>query len=199
MSFGGFIKQNFALCVGIGLPVVLVAAFLATTVIPKSLAVAPRHKLAYTTVQYGAQAKNRNFNISIEADKNGKLFMRLNKANDNSQFPAPRLFIYDPALQSNEEIQIALPDHVRGQSEEIPLPETVKIKLSTDIKSPDGYAFEDASYSSSGFIMDMFGGGRSIAPRVVKGSVAYKLPEDVRYNQFRFLGWVTEDSRPAKQ
>lgn len=193
MSFNKFIKQNFALCVGLGLPILLVIGFLAVSTIPKTLAAPPQYKLVYSTEQYGS-SRSTSFTVSPETGANGRIYLRLTK-NPNGSYVTPKIFVYDAKEKTSQEIIFTLPTSIHGQSEEIPLTEAAHLKLSRDITAPDGYAFEESSYHSAGFVMDVFGAGRSAAPRIVKGAVAYQLPDKSRYPRARFLGWVIEDNK----
>lgn len=195
MSFGRFIKQNFALCMGLAMPVALVIAFLAVSIIPKSLAIPPQHKIAYVETAYNhRQPQPGNIEAYPMVDTNGRLYLRLTKEK-NKVFNNAKLMVTDVATGKTEEIVYNVPTDLRGQSEEIPLAEAKHIHLSTDHTAPDGYSYEEGGYQSSGLAVGLFSGGNGTGDRITKGAVAYKIKQDGKSRRnIDFLGWVMNDS-----
>lgn len=200
MSFRSFIKKNLALCLGLSVPVLLVFGFLAATIIPKKLATPPQFKVLFAVSQYNQGNTGQMVSVIPEVAE-GKVVMRLTTLKSPA-YENPRLMIYDAANDRTEEIAFAVPQTIAGEKETRPVAEAAKMKIDINPTAPDGYTIDMGGWSSGGLATDILIGGRSYGARLVKGSVAYKLPDGRNthygYNSYynpRILGWVIEDSR----
>jgi len=196
MSVSNFIKQNFALVLGIALPVLLVAGFMLMAAVPKTLGPPPEYPLIFSVQKY--QHNTGPYNVDYVVKK-GKLYARLSARQDNYGHYQHELFRFDGKTQSLKKIDPELPDSLEGEKQrEVPLKEFENLYISKDSRSPDGYTLENGGYRSRGIAGEIFGGGSGRYDsrlRHEKGH-AYKIPEYAGtsfYGNLEFIGWVTPE------
>lgn len=198
MALKNFIKENIVLTIGLALPVLLIALFFVSSVLPKSMAVPPQYEMLFTTTHYGFQ-NPPPYNVDFVV-RDGMLKARVSK--NSSQPPVPtnynwrKLKVYDGKTQSVREISYDLSnlgDIADGS--ELVFSEFKTLKVDSSTKAPDGYEFYNPAYSSGGLAMELFAGGNRNGPsRVTKGAVSFKIPSDGGKNysayDIQFVGWI---------
>lgn len=195
MSVSNFIKQNFALSLGIALPVLLVGGFMLLAAVPKKLGPPPAYAVLFSVQKYEQTSQPYNVDYIV---KGGKLYARLTERKNDYGNYKQELFRFDGKTEQLEKIEPELPDTIGDdKSREVLLTEFEKNAISTASKSPDGYTLENGGYRSRGIAGEIFGGGRGRYDsrlRHEKG-YAYKIPEYAGtpfYNNLEFIGWVTQ-------
>lgn len=212
MALKNFIKDNFVLVMGLTLPVLLVVLFFLASVLPKSMAAPPQYEMLFTTARYDYQ-NPPPYNVDFFV-RDGILKARVSK-NDKQQvnYQNRKLMLYNGKTQTVREVpynaatigdvpDASRPDKNSGadpapDGTEIVLQEFQNMKLDSNNQAPDGYAFDNAGYGHHGLMNEMWGGGRRNTARVVKGAVAFKIPNSSGYGHYyyydvQFLGWVLQ-------
>ena len=198
-----WIKDNLVLVSGIVLPVLLVAGFFILSKAPQVLSDPPRYDFLVISYDYDYQHSS-NYTLSFEVRNtqlHGKAVPR--KEDDlRTNRQKARIFRYDVAGNSFEELIYDLPENVEVIEEPVPLQlgEIDELTLDKRSKSPDGYQFEYLGYKGNGGLLgDIFGMGRRYESNFVlkKGSAHFSLPAptgDPHYfpRDLHFMGWITE-------
>jgi hypothetical protein len=198
MAIKNFIKENFVLCVGISLPILLVVMFLLSNTLPRFFAAPPQYKLVLADYQVHYNGPRAGYSVAFQVDKDGKLQMRLTPVTDGYSSHTPHLLIYDGQRDSFRKVDISLPDAgAYTGAVTLPVKEVENYKLDTNNKAPDGYAFLQGRGGSRG-VIGIFGGGYSHHRLYLKkGAASFKLPEfDGFYGYYgtdAFIGWVVEE------
>ncbi|MFM9834657.1 MAG: hypothetical protein ACKVOA_00980 [Methylophilaceae bacterium] len=189
-----WLKENLVLAVGLTLPLLLILLFFVASVLPKSMGIPPQHEMLFSTVKYEYQ-KSPDYMFDFKV-KEGKVMVSSKKMDDkNNSGSSTKLMAYDGKTETVREITI---DNAKtgaaAVSGETILDETKDLTVDTNATSPDGYVLEGPIYGSSGLVGGLFGGGyRNSGFRLIKGAVAYKIPNlqpDYYYSNVQFLGWV---------
>lgn len=195
MAIKNFIKENFVLCLGLALPIVLVILFLLSSSLPRHFATPPEYKLILADYNYSYHRGDDGYSVKLLVE-NGTLKMRLTPSKDGYGRENPHLLIYDGARDSIQKIDIALPDAgVHTKPVTLPVKEAASFKIDTTNKAPDGYAFLHSRGGGGGIVTGVFGGGyRHQRMYVKKGMASFKLPQiDGYYGYYgddTFIGWV---------
>jgi len=198
MAIKNFIKENFVLCLGLALPIVLVVLFLLSSTLPRHFATPPAYKLILADYNYSYHRGDDGYNVKLMVE-NGTLKMRLAPARDGHGSQSPHLLIYDGKRDSIQKIDIALPDAgVYTKPVILPVQEAADFKIDTTNKAPDGYAFLHSRGGGGGIVTGVFGGGyRHQRMYVKKGMASFKLPQiDGYYGYYgddTFIGWVVDE------
>ncbi|MEM6584043.1 MAG: hypothetical protein AAF699_22405 [Pseudomonadota bacterium] len=193
MSKTQLLKENFALVVGVSLPLLLVLVFWIATVIPKMTVADPQYDLLYTADYYD---HNTLIDGAIQIEiRDGRLHAVFRKTPGFDQHNLPRIYYFDVSTGSTQELSIVIPADVKD-GQELEIPEAQGLTLSKKTIAPDGYMF-DADYSSrSGFLF--FDSGYRYRGLIRKDGRAIKIP--TQGNQYggnlRFLAWVLENEQP---
>lgn len=198
MSGKNFFKDNFVLIVGLALPVLLMIGFMVASSLP-ALGDPPKYNLVFSVSDY---RNNQPIPVSVNlVVKDGVLVAQYSKLKDSNNYGYywRKLYLFDAKTQRVRELEFGLPqniDQITGISEEA-VAATKGMKLSTELKSPDGYELSDSYYRHGGLFNEIFfGWGRnSSGTTITNGSRNVKLsPDDGRtyfYNgQAQFIGWV---------
>lgn len=198
MSLPNFIKQNFVLVVGLTLPVLLMLAFMLSTMIPQTLADPPKHDLLFSINDYRS-GSGYPFYINLHV-KEGKLYADFQPTKDaylNTNWK--KLYLFDAKTQKVKQIDIPPPENITTdmKGQKVLLEATKDLKLDKNITAPDGYEFSYGRHSRSGLVNELFwGGGRYDGIRLRKGSSSLKLPPhdgtDYYYYGAEFIGWVVQ-------
>ena len=186
-----FLKENWVLCVGFSLPLLLTLLFYVSTQIVLSSIGPPR----YSVVFFEDKNYDRNNNPYRLVVKGHQLFFQyfpLTEENNYRKWKKPRLFIYNPVTDSKQEIELPSIDDPLIKVDELVQGLSAK-KLMTLEQSPDGYIF-DTKYRGDGNLMTyMFGGSRSHSGVLLtKDSHRVKIPNVERYNT-HFVGWLMDE------
>lgn len=194
-----FLRDNPTIAFGLGLPLLLVVAFLLISGIPALLVDAPKYDVVYAT-EYnnypnGVQISvvNRKVQIVYQGSSAG--------------YQKPRLWRYNPKTGGVQEISIMLPPGLAplGQRPITPedaakitpidVPDIAGLTVDSSSVAPDGYEF---SAGANGYSGDVFTGlfypSRYLNEAVLtkKGrSIRLPNPTTMYYsNNTRFIGWV---------
>ena len=195
MAIKNFIKENFVLCLGLALPIVLVILFLLSSSLPRHFATPPAYKLILADYNYSYHRGDDGYSVKLLVE-NGTLKMRLTPVKDGYGRENPHLLIYDGQRDSIQKIDIALPDAgVHTKPVTLPVQEAADFKIDTTNKAPDGYAFLHSRGGGGGIVTGVFGGGyRHQRMYVKKGMASFKLPQiDGYYGYYgddTFIGWI---------
>lgn len=198
MAIKNFIKENFVLCLGLALPVVLVVLFLLSSTLPRHFATPPAYKLILADYDYRYSPNDNGYTVKLQVE-NGTLKMRLTPTRDGYGSQNPHLLIYDGARDSVQKVDITIPDPgAYTQSVTLPVQEAAQFKIDTTNKAPDGYAFLHSRGGGGGIVTGVFGGGyRHQRMYVKKGMASFKLPEiDGYYGYYgddTFIGWIVNE------
>ncbi|MDP2205813.1 MAG: hypothetical protein Q8K65_05845 [Alphaproteobacteria bacterium] len=198
MSVSNFIKQNFALVLGIALPVLLVGGFMLMAALPQKQGTPPEYTLLFSATKYQNNASGYNVDYVV---KSGKVYARLTERKDNYSNYQRELFRFDGKTGSVQKIEPTLPDDLGEEKKlDVELEEFKNITLDTSSKSPDGYSLENSGYRSRGITGMVFGGGSGRYETILRHEKGYvvKLPEysgSHYYGNLDFIGWVI----PKKQ
>lgn len=185
MSLGRLIKENFVLAVGLCLPVIMVAAFLLTSAIPRMITPAPQFSVVFSVQSYNSSDYNVRYFIDKDAikakvDKRGK---------ETTPYYLEELYIYNPIEKKLRKIEFTPPSNA-GHAE-VTVESVKDLKVSTKETSPDGYQFSRHDRNRSGGLF-FFDGGYREGYRLHKGAASYNIPDSPnRYgSNVKFLGWV---------
>ena len=194
-----FFRENPTIAFGLGLPLLLVVAFLLISGIPALLVDFPQYDVVYATDYYnnlnGVQISVVNQKVQVVYQGNAQ------------GYRSPRLWRYNPKTGAVKEIAILLPPGLTPPGQKPATPEeaakltTIEVAdlagLTIDSSSvaPDGYEF---STGANGYSGDMFTGMmyssryRNEAVLTKKGR-SIRLPNagNMNYGNYtRFIGWV---------
>lgn len=200
MSSTNFIKQNFALVLGLALPALLMVFFLVSTMIPQSLSDPPKHSLVFSIHDYPNNYQSPvNLRLYVKDGKLTAQYTKIVQNSPNNYYTGwKKLYLFDASTQKVRELTFGFPsepEKIEGMREEV-VEATKDLKLDTTTESPDGYSLSHEGYSRSGLFNDIFwGGGYSSEARLRKGASSVKLvgPNDrsyFYYGNVEFIGWV---------
>jgi hypothetical protein len=194
-----FLRENPTIAFGLGLPLLLVVAFLLISGIPALLVDPPQHDVLYATEYHG-----NPYGVQISVVHQRVQVVHQGTAQGYQQ---PRLWRYDPKTGAVREIPIVLPAGLAppGTATTIPdaasrvtpidVPDVEGLTVDSSSIAPDGYEFKSGldGYSDNLFT-GLFGSWRHRNTAVLtKNGRSIRLPNvDDRYygNPPRFIGWV---------
>ena len=191
-----FLKENFALIIGLGLPVILVLSFLFARYLPQQNDEPPNYELVFSTMRYDTHSP---FHIDFVV-KDQKLYMKLMDKKEHESVNTRELFIYNAQKQSTRKIHYSLPDHFINLQNEILIKEFSPYVIDTNSKSPDGYELEPASYRSRGLLGELFGSNAGKHSHRVKkpGGRGFPISDygsEFSYSNFSFIGWIIQSDQ----
>lgn len=192
-----FVKENRVLAVGLTLPILLMAGFLAVSALPDRLSDPPQYDLVFATTEYPSTPVPINVRLIV---KDGALMAQYSRP-PGQQGPFgvwKKLFVYDAASRRVRQLTLGYPvdmSTLEGTREET-VASTAEFKLDTTLQSPDGYELAYGDRRGGGLLLEIFGGSHSYEPRLRKGSHAIPLAPGVGqpafdYGGVEFVGWVT--------
>lgn len=198
MPAAHFIKKNFALIMGLGLPVLLMAVFFIASTLPQTLSDPPKYDMVFSTQDYSSgTALPVGVNFMVKDSVLKAQYIKLPQPGSYNTWR--KLYVYESKTQKVRELPFGLPadvDQITGTREDT-VDATKDMKLDTTLESPDGYTLSYDGYSHSGLMNGLFwgGGGYSNESRLRKGSSSVKIASaDGRtsfyYGQIQFIGWV---------
>ncbi len=194
-----FIRENPTLAFGLGLPLLIVAVFLAAAEVPQLGAPPPQYAVVFAT---NYSQGNRSINIRVE---NGKA--SVTAIGENGYYNMPRLYVFTPATGRLREIHITLPPELAaarpccnntgkdtGKITPIRVPELEALTLDNSSVAPDGYEFSGYEGYSRGIMSGLFFGGSYHNDAVLKKG-HYKMHLPQTEGQYYgappyFIGWV---------
>lgn len=187
-----FLKENWVLCVGFSLPLLLTLLFFMSTQIALSSIDPPRYSVVfYEDLSYGRT--DDPYRLVVKGHQLYFQYFPLTEENNYRKWTKPRLFIYNPVTDTKQEIELPSVDDPLIKVDELVQGLPAK-KLTTLEQSPDGYIF-DTKYRGDGNLMTyMFGGYRRSyrAVFLINDSYSVKIP-NVNRNRARFVGWLTDE------
>lgn len=177
--------KNIPLIVGICVPLAMII-FVAISIYVPGLFIQPKYDFLYSTEEqkfnvYTAPKEAGEpiqYPYTAYETKGGQL-VKINAVYYSENVPEIKLYYYDVAV---------------NEPHEITFEEAAKLKLSTEVKSPDG--FEIAYGNSGGGMFPFFYSSGDYESRYLKGNgVSKKLNISTvnsgrGYINFTFLGWV---------
>ena len=192
------IRQNAMLVVCIALPLLVVILFAAASILPRMYTDPPEHDLLLVHDARGEAGRDVPFNVQLTI-VNELVVARVSKTKKSISGSIPRIYRYDHEGESFSEINLPITEEVYQLSDgaEIPIPELADVRVTSNLRAPDGYEFR-GNDDSSGFITGVFGGGRNSNKFTIAKDgaiVRIRLPAtDNLYWRFntRFLGWVVD-------
>lgn len=194
-----FFRENPTIAFGLGLPLVLVVAFLLISGIPALLVEPPQYDVFYATEYYNYP---NGVQITVVNQKAQVIYQ-----GSSAGYQRPRLWRYSPKTGAVKEIAIMLPPGLAppGQSPATPeaaakitpieVPDLAALTIDSSSVAPDGYEFSAGQHGYSG---DVFTGlfyssrYRNDAVLTKKGrSIRLPYAANMYYgNNTRFIGWV---------
>ena len=195
MSVAKFLKDNLVLVVGLTLPVLLMAGFLAVSALPDRTD-PPKYDFVFSTQDYPSSLIPITVRLLV---KDHVLVAQYTKPPGQ---PAAvggwkKLFVYEASSRRVRELAFGFPSDmptIEGTREE-PVAAAAGMTLDTALQSPDGYELSYGDRRSGGLLLELFGGSRGYEPRLRKGrrsvAVSAGAREPFGYNGIEFLGWVT--------
>ena len=192
MPLKSFFRQNFALIIGLSLPVLMVLGFLLANHLPQISDDPPQYELVFSVVRYDSHSQ---FHVDFTV-RDRKLYMRLTPRQENGGANFRDLFIYNGQKGSVRKINyLPTPDQSIDDQHEIPVKAMSGYTIDTNSKAPDGYEFESGSYRSRGLFGEVFGGrsGRYVHRVKKPGGGSFVIPEydsSYSYSGISFIGWI---------
>jgi len=194
-----FLRDNPTIAFGLGLPLLLVVAFLLTSGIPALLVEPPQYDVLYATEYYNYP---NGVQVSVVDRKIQVVYQ-----GSSAGYQKPRLWRYSPKTGAVKEIAIMLPPGLAppGQSPVTPeaaakitpieVPDLAGLMIDSSSIAPDGYEF---SAGPNGYSGDVFTGlfyssrYRNEAVLTKKGrSIRLPYAANMYYgNNTHFIGWV---------
>lgn len=200
MADKNFFKDNFVLIVGLALPVLLMIGFMVVSSLPPS-GEAPKYDLVFSTYDYRS---GNGLPVSVNlVVKDGVLKAQYTQIKEKPSYSNQwnKLYLFDAKTQKVRELSFGLPDDadkITGMREDV-VAATKDLKLSTELKSPDGYELGNGYYRSGGLFNELFWGwgGRSGEAMISNGSRTVKLTSGDGRTYFstydaKFIGWVAK-------
>jgi hypothetical protein len=194
MPLAKFVKDNLVLVVGLTLPILLMAVFLAVSVLPGGAP--PQYDLVFSSQDYPSTSIPINLKLIV---KDGTLVAQYTKPpNQQSAFGGwKKLFVYDASLNRVRQLTFGFPPDmatIEGTREE-PVASAAGMRLDTTLQAPDGYELTFGERRGGGLLLEIFGGSRNYGPWLRNGSRSVQLPssngEPFAYGGAEFVGWVT--------
>ena len=194
MPVAKFVKDNLVLVVGLTLPILLMAGFLAVSVLPS--ADPPKYDLLFSSQDYPSTPVPINLRLLV---RDGVLTAQYTKppGQQSASGGWKKLFVYEAGSGRVRQLTFGFPADMatlEGTREE-PVPSAAGLKLDTTLQSPDGYELTFGDRRGGGLLLEIFGGGRGYEPRLRKGgrSVPLATPggNAFAYGGVEFVGWVT--------
>ncbi len=193
MSVATFVKDNLVLVVGLTLPVLLMAGFLAASALPDGDP--PKYDFVFSTPDYPSTVIP--FNVRLLVKDHG-LVAQYTKAPGQPPVAGGwrKLFVYEASSRRVRQLAFDVPSDVQtieGTREE-PVAAAAGMTLDTAPQSPDGYELSFGDRRGGGLLLQIFGGSRGDEPRLRKGGRSVTISGSIGepfYSGVEFLGWVT--------
>lgn len=188
------LRRHGFVVAGIGLPLLLVLAFVLARAAARVLVEDPRHALVFSIADGYTSDESERVRDLVVVD--GRLVARWTSAEKANYSPPPRVYRYDAA--SGETIELAVPEAgdlaAAGGRVDLPVEGLEGVRLEPGLLAPDGWEFETV-YSGSGLFGELFSGG-SRGPRSYvhkrgrRIEVPHPVSEAFSWNVPALLGWV---------
>jgi hypothetical protein len=192
---GAFVRENAFLVAAISLPLLVVAFFLVSSIVPRWMVPPPAYDLLVSTEGVYDSAGPR---VSVEyAVRDGKVEATIRPLSVPAYQRPAALFLFDHKTMTAREVPVDLPRDL-GQKDP---PRTRVVdalagrRVTADAKAPDGYQFETRTRRGPGIVGELFGMNRYDpgAALVNKGRVVQiTLSGQYPYYTVRPIGWVVD-------
>jgi len=198
MALRNFFRENFALIIGLSLPVLMVLGFLLATHLPQKGDDPPQYELVFSVTRYDNQSP---YHVEFSV-RDQKLYMRLTPKKEQGGVYVMDLFIYNGQKESIRKISYLPPSEQSIEFEkEILVDALSNVTIDNNSKAPDGYEFEPGSYRSRGLLGEIFGGrsGRYINRVRKTNGGNYVIPDygnGYSYGGLSFIGWIVYSDNP---
>jgi hypothetical protein len=190
-----FVKENLVLVVGLTVPVLLMAGFLAVGALPDRLSDPPQYDLVFSTNDYPSTPVPVNVRLIV---KDGALVAQYNRppGQQGSFGVWKKLFLFEASSRRVRQLTFGFPPDlaaIEGTREE-PVASAIGLVLDTTLQSPDGYELAFGDRRGGGLLLEIFGGSRGYEPRLRKGSRSVPIAPgggaSFDYGGVEFVGWV---------
>lgn len=188
-----FIRNNWALILGLSLPILMVLGLFLLNYLPKLWVLPPKYNVLYVMYAYGND--NRASTVLVN---NGKLEIKSGTKEKNIQnLQNPQLFLFDVQKKTSKEIIIPANAYSDNSNQTLPLilPVLENATLHTAVLAPDGYSIVEPGVSGGGMaplFFDFSGGDRNNLFVLQKNGNTVFIPKpiDKYYSDKHFLGWI---------
>ena len=189
-----FLKENFALVIGVCLPLILIAFFFLASRAPRELADDPKYSVVFAT-NYNPNWTDHLWRIEIENDK---LRIRHNAKADKDRhyYNKPQIYVFDHKVLQANLLDFDYENITDGYVTDSTLDEFNANRFIIKQTSPDGYRLEyDYNSSNRGLMGEIFGFGRRYRNSYVlkKGTYAIPLKTPHRVHQAHFIAWIDNE------
>ena len=195
MSAAKFVKDNLVLVIGLTVPVLLMAGFLAVGALPDRLSDPPQYDLVFSTNDYPSTPVPVTVRLIV---KDGALVAQYTRppAQQGSIGIWKKLFLFEASSRRVRQLTFGFPPDltaIEGTREE-PVASAIGLVLDTTLQSPDGYELAFGDRRGGGLLLEIFGGSRGYEPRLRKGSRSVPIAPGTGaafdYGAVEFVGWV---------
>lgn len=189
-SLNRFVHENYALLVGITLPLALMLLFFIAGRTATVTVADPQYDVVYATNYY--DHPNQIFDLRVT---DNKLVINVRPDKNGDYYNMPTIYIFDHKTMTSRRIDIDFKNIVDGKVVDSDLDDLNKKTLSTANESPDGYRFEYNSRSGHGGLAgELFGFGRRYGNTYIlkNGPRSISLDADQAVYNGRFLAWAME-------
>jgi hypothetical protein len=190
-----FFKQNYALVMGIVLPLALIAVFFVAGKASVMTVPGPQHDAVFAT-NYSPNWRNNPYRIGID---DGKLIIRFRPGKTEKSprnIREPVIYVFDHKALYAKKIDIDFQNVIDGKVKDPELDALNRKMINPDPISPDGYTFQRYSRSGNGLFAGLFGWGRhNRSSHVLKKgvrTVPVKGPQSTSAYSTHFIGWVVK-------
>ena len=188
-----FFKQNYALVMGIVLPLALIAVFFLAGKASVMSVPDPQYDAVFAS-NYSPRGSNYPYRIGID---DGKLYIRVRPTKEGTkprQVVEPIIYVFDHKTHYAKKVDIDFDNVVDGKVRDPELDALNRKRINSDPVSPDGYAFERNPRSGNGLFAGIFGWRRHNRTYYVLRSGVRTVPvlgPQPIYTS-HFIGWVTK-------
>jgi len=195
MPAAKFVKDNLVLVIGLALPVLLMAGYLAVSALPDGFADPPRYDLVFSSNDYPSTPVPINVRLIV---KDGALVAQYTRppGQQGSFGVWKKLFVFEASSRRVRQLTFGFPADmaaIEGTREEA-VASAVGLVLDTTLQSPDGYELAYGDRRGGGLLVELFGGSRGYEPRLRKGSRSVPIAPGggtaFDYGAVEFVGWV---------
>lgn len=194
-----FLRENPTIAFGLGLPLLLVVAFLLISGIPTLFVSPPQHDVLYSTGYYNHQ---NDVQISVVNKKVQVIYQSTAQRNQK-----PRIWRYNPKTGAVQEVAFLLPpglilpnnkqstSEIVSKTTVIDVPDLEGVTVDSSSIAPDGYEFSVGNRYSRNVFGGLFYSSRYRNEAVlIKSGRSVRLPNASGQNYYsrntRFIGWV---------
>ena len=189
-----FLKENFALVIGISLPLILIAVFFVASRTPLEVADDPLYSLVFAT-NYNPNWSEHPWRIEI-IDNQLRIRHRVKADQNRHYYNKPQIYVFDHKTKRADLLDIDYENVIDGYVDDSALKNLNSNTFITEQTSPDGYRLEyDYNSSSRGLMGEIFGFGRRYRNSYIlkKNSHTIPLKTPHRVHQAHFIAWLDHE------